>query len=155
MDYHRIETVFRDLALEAGAKRLEIYNSDDFGVETKDDASPVTKADKAADEIIRAGLDASFPDILTVTEENSASHVHSAQTFIIVDPLDGTKEFVKRRGDFTVNIALVEDGVPTRGVVFAPAKERLFYTNAAGASVEESGAQSVGCLLYTSDAADE
>ncbi|WP_286670422.1 inositol monophosphatase family protein, partial [Escherichia ruysiae] len=60
-------------------------------------------------------------------------------TFLIVDPLDGTKEFVQRRGDFTVNIAYVEDGVPRLGVVYAPAKERLFYTAAQGGSVEEKG----------------
>jgi 3'(2'), 5'-bisphosphate nucleotidase len=66
--------------------------------------------------------------------------VHGGQggTFLIVDPLDGTKEFVRREGDFTVNIALVQGGVPVRGVVFAPARGRLFYTNAVGAAVEEA-----------------
>ena len=74
-----------------------------------------------------------------VTEEAAESHAISASSFLIVDPLDGTKEFVKRRGDFTVNIALVEDGVPIRGVVYAPAKNRLFYTDADGKSLEEVG----------------
>jgi 3'(2'), 5'-bisphosphate nucleotidase len=74
-----------------------------------------------------------------VTEEQAGSHDINARTFLIVDPLDGTKEFVQRRGDFTVNIALVEDGVPVRGVVYAPAKGRLFYTTATGRSVEETG----------------
>jgi 3'(2'), 5'-bisphosphate nucleotidase len=60
-------------------------------------------------------------------------------SFLIVDPLDGTKEFIKRRGDFTVNIAWVEDGVPVRGVVYAPARDRMFYTRADGSSVEEAG----------------
>ena len=69
----------------------------------------------------------------------SISHAQAAQTFLIVDPLDGTKEFVQRRGDFTVNIAYVENGVPLRGVVYAPAKGRLFYTTADGRSVEEHG----------------
>ena len=63
----------------------------------------------------------------------------SAPVFFLVDPLDGTKEFVQRRGDFTVNIALIENGVPTRGVVYAPAQGRLFYTDAAGRSQEEAG----------------
>ena len=118
---------------------MEIYERPDFNVETKADESPVTEADKAADALISAGLRAIFPDITLITEEQAASHGQTATTFIIVDPLDGTKEFIKRRGDFTVNIALVEEGVPTRGVVYAPAKSRLFYTDAAGVSVEESG----------------
>lgn len=121
-------------------KIMEIYERPDFGVETKADESPVTEADKAADALISAGLNTAFPDITLVTEEQAASHSAEASTFIIVDPLDGTKEFIKRRGDFTVNIALVEDGVPTRGVVYAPAKGRLFYTDASGQSLEETGA---------------
>ena len=79
------------------------------------------------------------PDVLLVTEEQSASHSARADTFLIVDPLDGTKEFVQRRGDFTVNIAYVENGVPLRGVVYAPAKGRMFFTRADGRSVEETG----------------
>ncbi|WP_420861847.1 3'(2'),5'-bisphosphate nucleotidase CysQ [Algirhabdus cladophorae] len=137
--YDKMETVFRSLALEAGDKIMEIYNSDDFEVKVKSDDSPVTEADEAADALISAGLRAAFPDILLVTEEQSGTHTQKADTFIIVDPLDGTKEFVHRRGDFTVNIAYVENGVPTRGVVYAPAKDRLFYTRADGQSVEEQG----------------
>ncbi|MCY4180786.1 MAG: 3'(2'),5'-bisphosphate nucleotidase CysQ [Litoreibacter sp.] len=139
MDYQEIATVFRKLAIEAGDIIMEIYNSDDFEVKSKSDNSPVTEADEAADAHIAAGLAKAFPNILVVTEEQAASHAESADTFIIVDPLDGTKEFVKRRGDFTVNIALVEAGVPVRGVVYAPAKERLFITDASGASFEEAG----------------
>jgi 3'(2'), 5'-bisphosphate nucleotidase len=74
-----------------------------------------------------------------VTEEQAASHGQTVSTFLIVDPLDGTKEFVKRRGDFTVNIAYVEDGKPLRGIVYAPAKGRLFYTLPDGRSIEETG----------------
>ncbi|MBR9823375.1 MAG: 3'(2'),5'-bisphosphate nucleotidase CysQ [Rhodobacteraceae bacterium] len=139
MDYEKLVTVMRALALEAGEKIMEIYNSDDFGVKTKSDESPVTAADEAADALISKGLVAAFPEVLLVTEEQSASHGQSAPTFLIVDPLDGTKEFINRRGDFTVNIALVEDGVPTRGVVYAPARERMFYTLADGSTVEELG----------------
>jgi 3'(2'), 5'-bisphosphate nucleotidase len=139
MNYSELVTVMRRLAIEAGDKIMEIYNADDFEVKTKSDASPVTEADEAADAIISAGLRAAFPDVALVTEEQAASHDVTAKTFLIVDPLDGTKEFIKRRGDFTVNIALVEDGVPTRGVVYAPARERMFYTNSVGHSVEEMG----------------
>ena len=96
-------------------------------------------ADEAADAIISAGLRAAFPDVVLVTEEQADSHSAKADKFIIVDPLDGTKEFIKRRGDFTVNIAYVEHGVPIRGVVNAPARGRLFYTDATGQSVEETG----------------
>ena len=139
MDYNKMATVFRTLALEAGDIIMDIYNADDFEVKSKSDDSPVTAADEAADAHISAGLAAAFPDMLVVTEEQAASHSESATDFIIVDPLDGTKEFIKRRGDFTVNIALVEGGSPTRGVVYAPAKGRLFYTDEAGQSVEEQG----------------
>ncbi|MDQ2094266.1 3'(2'),5'-bisphosphate nucleotidase CysQ [Rhodobacteraceae bacterium 10Alg 79] len=129
----------RTLSLAAGAKIMEIYESDDFEVKSKSDDSPVTAADEAADAIISAGLREAFPDMALVTEEQSASHTQDVSTFLIVDPLDGTKEFVHRRGDFTVNIALVEDGVPTRGVVYAPAKGRMFLTLADGSAVEEDG----------------
>jgi 3'(2'), 5'-bisphosphate nucleotidase len=139
MDYSKLTITMRQLALEAGNKIMEIYNADDFDVKVKSDDSPVTEADEAADALISAGLKAVFPDVALVTEEQADSHDISASTFLIVDPLDGTKEFIKRRGDFTVNIALVENGVPTRGVVYAPARERMFYTDANGTSVEESG----------------
>lgn len=129
----------RRLALEAGDKIMEIYEADDFEVKVKSDASPVTEADEAADAMISAGLRAAFPDLVLVTEEQADSHSRTADTFLIVDPLDGTKEFINRRGDFTVNIAFVEAGLPTRGVVYAPAKGRMFYTRADGASVEEFG----------------
>ena len=139
MNYETLVRVMRRLALEAGDKIMEIYESDDFEVKSKSDASPVTEADEAADALISAGLRENFPDTALVTEEQADSHTQDAMTFLIVDPLDGTKEFVQRRGDFTVNIAYVEDGVPTRGVVYAPAKGRMFYTTATGSSVEEPG----------------
>ena len=126
IDYNELTIVARKLALEAGAKIMEIYASDDFDVKVKSDESPVTIADEAA-------------DLLVVTEEQAATHEMQGETFLIVDPLDGTKEFIQRRGDFTVNIALVESGTPTRGVVYAPARKRMFFTTADGTSVEESG----------------
>ncbi|WP_425514276.1 3'(2'),5'-bisphosphate nucleotidase CysQ [Aliiroseovarius lamellibrachiae] len=129
----------RRLALEAGDVIMEIYNSDDFDVRAKSDDSPVTAADEAADALISKGLRAAFPDVLLVTEEQADSHDLQADEFLIVDPLDGTKEFVLRRGDFTVNIAYVKDGSPIRGVVYAPYRERMFFTRADGQSVEEMG----------------
>ena len=139
MDYEKITSTIRTLAIDAAAEIMDVYASDDFEVRSKDDASPVTEADERADKVISDGLRAAFPDIALVTEEQAASHSVAAETFLIVDPLDGTKEFVQRRGDFTVNIALVENGVPTRGVVYAPAKGRMFWTGADGKSVEETG----------------
>lgn len=137
MDHPKIETALKEIAVEAGALIMEIYESADMGVEAKSDDSPVTKADLAADAHISAALKAAFPEIPIVTEEQAASQTDEAPAlFFIVDPLDGTKEFIKRRGDFTVNIALVEAGGPIRGVVYAPAKGRLFYTDAEGLSWE-------------------
>lgn len=140
MDHARLTIVMRRLALEAGDAIMQIYDRDDFDVRSKSDDSPVTAADEAADALISTGLRKEFPDVALVTEEQAASHALRADTFLIVDPLDGTKEFIHRRGDFTVNIAYVENGVPTRGVVYAPAKERMFYTLPDGTAVEETGA---------------
>ena len=146
MEYDALIPVIRQLAIEAGTKIMQIYNADDFDVKVKSDDSPVTEADEAADALISAGLRAAFPDMMLVTEEQAASHGLTGETFLIVDPLDGTKEFINRRGDFTVNIALVENGVPTRGVVYAPARERMFFTLADGASVEETGPFDAGTM---------
>ena len=138
MDFDTLIPVIRRLALQAGDAILAVYNGPDFEVKSKSDASPVTEADEAADALISAGLRAAFPDVTLITEEQAESHALTARTFLIVDPLDGTKEFVQRRGDFTVNIAYVEDGTPRRGVVYAPAQGRLFYTLPDGTSVEET-----------------
>jgi 3'(2'), 5'-bisphosphate nucleotidase len=125
------------LAREAGAAIMAVYDSPDFGVRAKADASPVTEADLAADRIIVAGLEAAFPGIPVVTEERADSHdLGHGRTHFLVDPLDGTKEFVGRRGDFTVNIALIEDGRPVAGVVYAPALGRLFRTEPGGGAAE-------------------
>lgn len=140
MDFERLIPIIRRLALEAGDRIMQVYNGPDFEVKAKGDTSPVTEADEAADALISAGLRAAYPDLVLITEEQAASHALTAQTFLIVDPLDGTKEFVQRRGDFTVNIAYVENGVPLRGVVYAPAQDRLFYTLPDGQAVEETGA---------------
>jgi 3'(2'), 5'-bisphosphate nucleotidase len=139
MDFPSLVALMRRLSLEAGDRIMQVYAAPDFDVRAKGDASPVTEADEAADALISAGLRAAFPDLPLITEEQAASHALTAQTFLIVDPLDGTKEFVQRRGDFTVNIAYVQDGRPMLGVVYAPAKGRLFYTTADGRSVEEEG----------------
>jgi 3'(2'), 5'-bisphosphate nucleotidase len=136
IDHDRVYTVFRDLALTAGAAILKVQARPDFESRLKSDDSPVTEADLAADALIRAGLADAFPDLPVVTEESGESHALRGERFVLVDPLDGTKEFLRRQGDFTVNIALIERGRPVRGVVFAPARGRLFQTAADGTSHE-------------------
>ncbi len=143
MDDAQLVTVMRRLSVLAGAEIMAIYRAPDIGLTLKADESPLTAADLAANAVITAGLRAACPGLPLITEEEAATHALTAQTFLIVDPLDGTREFSQRRGDFTVNIALVQDGVPRLGVVFAPAKGRLFYTGPAGA-VEEDGPHDAG-----------
>ena len=133
-----MERTFRDLAITAGDAIMKVYSQSELEVRAKSDKSPVTEADEAADAIIRAGLKESFPEVAVITEEMAESHNLRSDRFIIVDPLDGTKEFVKKGSDFTVNIALVEFGVPVKGVVYAPALGRLFRTDGIGRAVEES-----------------
>ena len=138
-DRTNMVATFRRLALRAGAAIMDIYEADEMSVERKADDSPVTAADLAADRIISEGLRSAFPQLALVTEEQASTHGRSGDTFLIVDPLDGTKEFVHRRGDFTVNIALVENGIPTLGLVYAPAKRRLFATDPESGAMEEAG----------------
>jgi len=114
-------------AIEAGRAICAVYRSG-FEVQTKQDHSPVTAADHAAEAIILARLAEVAPAIPVVAEEQAAAGriPETGTSFFLVDPLDGTKEFIQRRGDFTVNIALVRDGLPVLGVVYAPARNRLF-----------------------------
>jgi 3'(2'),5'-bisphosphate nucleotidase len=122
-----------DIALEAGDAILAIYASEDFAARAKADGSPVTDADAAAEVLILARLRALYPDTPVVAEEECAAGAAScsASHFFLVDPLDGTKEFLNRNGDFTVNIALVENDRPVCGVVYAPA-HGLIYSGAEG-----------------------
>jgi 3'(2'), 5'-bisphosphate nucleotidase len=113
------------LARQAGAVVMEVYATD-FAVRGKGDASPVTEADEQAEAVILAGLAALAPDIPVVAEESAAAGRTpdvSGGRFWLVDPLDGTREFIHRNGEFTVNIALIVQGAPVLGVVFAPAVE--------------------------------
>ena len=118
-------------AVEAGRAAYAIYRGD-FEVQTKRDESPVTAADHAAEAVILARLAQGAAGIPVIAEEQvAAGNVPAtAGTFFLVDPVDGTKEFIQKRGDFTVNIALVRDGVPQLGVVYAPARSQLFAGDA-------------------------
>jgi len=114
-------------ALLAGEKILEIYGEDDHGVEIKDDQSPLTRADKAAHRVIMDKLE---PTAFPVLSEEGSAILYAERSqwgrFWMVDPLDGTKEFISRNGEFTVNIALIEDGKPVMGVVYAPVLDELY-----------------------------
>jgi len=118
----------RRLALDAGTAILRVYGEPATEVHYKADASPVTLADHEAARAILAGLPALLPGVPVVCEETEASEMPSriGARFVLVDPLDGTKEFIGKNGEFTVNIALIEDGRPVAGVVYAPAIQRLF-----------------------------
>jgi 3'(2'), 5'-bisphosphate nucleotidase len=121
-----------ELTRRAGDAILEIYRTD-FDVEAKDDASPLTQADLAAHRIIVEGLGQLTPEIPVVSEESSPPAFEVRRTwprYWLVDPLDGTKEFVKKNGEFTVNIALIEDHQPVFGVVGVPAQDTVYTGDA-------------------------
>lgn len=130
----------RRLALQAGAAIMKIYREGGAEAVRKPDDSPVTRADLAADAILVEGLRAAFPDIPAISEERPETHGATGTVFL-VDPLDGTKGFLARDDAFTVNVALVAQGRPRAGVVFAPALGRLFLTAPEGGAVEEAGAR--------------
>ncbi|WDI32093.1 3'(2'),5'-bisphosphate nucleotidase CysQ [Hyphococcus flavus] len=132
-------------ALEAGAAALEIYNTE-FTADIKEDKSPVTQADRLGEEIILKGLKSFAPSIPILAEE-SASEGNApddlGNLFFLVDPLDGTREFINRTGEFTVNIALIENGRAIYGVVYAPASNIVYAGGREGAwkaLVDENGA---------------
>lgn len=119
-----------NLAKEAGEKILNIYNTDDFSVEYKDDNSPLTRADKAAHKVIVEQLEKLTPNIPILSEEGKSIPFEERtqwHQYWLIDPLDGTKEFVKRNGEFTVNIALIKDHKTSMGVVYAPVLDTIYY----------------------------
>ncbi|HJU26675.1 MAG TPA: 3'(2'),5'-bisphosphate nucleotidase CysQ [Rhodanobacteraceae bacterium] len=125
----RIAQESRTLARRAGAAILEVY-ADSFAVETKSDNSPLTAADMASHRIIVAGLRELTPDIPVLSEESKTidwDERRKWERYWLVDPLDGTREFVKRNGEFTVNIALIENNAPVLGVVLLPVTGALYY----------------------------
>jgi len=126
------------LAREAGAAIMRVY-AQDFAVSHKDDRSPLTAADMASHHLIVAGLQGLAPGIPVLSEESASvpwEQRREWRRYWLVDPLDGTREFVKKNGEFTVNIALIEDGEPVLGVVYAPALDEMHY-----------GARSLGAFI--------
>ena len=138
-DYERLAAAARRLALEAGRTIMTFYR-DGTPVETKADSTPVTEADRAADGLIVTGLQAATPDIPVISEESTSTDPAPAGgRFWLVDPLDGTREFIARTGEFTVNIALIEDGRPVLGVLHAPVQDETYVADGQGEAVRIVG----------------
>lgn len=121
-----------DIAYESGKAILEVYYSKNFGVEIKSDNSPLTLADKISNDIITKKLNKYFPSIPILSEEGKEIPYEVRKKwskFFLVDPLDGTKEFINRNGEFTVNIALIENNIPVLGVIYVPVSDEVYYGN--------------------------
>jgi 3'(2'), 5'-bisphosphate nucleotidase len=153
-----LAAAIRLAALEAGGHIMAVYATD-FTVARKNDSSPVTDADEGAETIILAALERLTPDIPIVAEERVAAGIVpdiGGGVFWLVDPLDGTKEFIGRNGDFTVNIALIRDGRPVLGVVHAPARRLTFVAAGPGLvtrEVDGSPARPIACRTQPADGA--
>ncbi len=123
-----LETII-DISKEAGDRILQVYHSDDFQIETKEDGTPVTKADLIAHDYITEALEREF-GYPVISEEGPLPPYEERQHwphFFLVDPVDGTKDFIAKNDEFTVNIALVSNGVPVIGIVLTPATDELFF----------------------------
>jgi 3'(2'), 5'-bisphosphate nucleotidase len=123
--------ILKRIAIEAGNEILKIYHDESLSkeVEHKSDNSPLTLADKASNKLIVKALKENYQDIPILSEEEKSIEYEERKnwnTFWLVDPLDGTKEFIKRNGEFTVNIALIENGFPTLGIIYAPVLDSLY-----------------------------
>ena len=122
-----LASAFAELASAAGAVIMAVYATD-FEVRRKADASPVSEADEAAEALLVPGVEKLLPGVPILAEEAVSRDglVDVGREFVLIDPLDGTKEFVSRNGEFTVNLALIRDGAPVAGCVYAPALERMY-----------------------------
>ncbi|WP_420934313.1 3'(2'),5'-bisphosphate nucleotidase CysQ [Alteromonas sp. A081] len=120
----------KEVAIEAGKAVLEVYENRDFDAYQKDDDSPVTSADYLANDIINKRLSEATPDIPILSEENKHASLDERKhwtRYWLIDPIDGTQEFIARSGDFAVNIALIENNEPTIGVIFWPPGQSIYY----------------------------
>ena len=115
-----------EIALKASQSIMDIYTRKEIVLEKKEDGSPLTEADLTSHKILVEGLDNLDLRISVLSEEGKSKHKLDDETFWLIDPLDGTKEFLNKNGDFTVNIALIDKGTPLMGIVSAPAKGELF-----------------------------
>ena len=130
-NYHQYLDAVVEIAKNAGVAIMDVYETD-FDVVNKSDNSPLTQADMAAHNLIIAALKQLTPEIPVLSEESDAIAAevrNSWQQYWLIDPLDGTREFVKRNGEFTVNIALIDNHLPVLGVVYAPVTELLYFAS--------------------------
>ena len=169
IDLQLLKTV-NEIAIAAANEILDVYNSDQaIEVSMKLDDSPLTDADRRAHNLIVDRLSNLTPDIPLLSEESDAIDYglrKSWQRYWLIDPLDGTKEFINRNGEFTVNIALIENGESVAGVVHVPVTGISYFggiglkawkqnSNHSDGEVKQISSRPMDCLLYTSDAADE
>lgn len=127
MNFDKILNDCIDISIGAGKAILGVYNRE-YEIEYKEDQSPLTEADSISNEIIVDGLRERYPEISILSEEFQGDETRFSNEYcFIVDPLDGTKEFIKKNDEFTVNIALVHMGHPVLGVIYAPVNEELYY----------------------------
>ena len=130
LDYNKLCNSILSISKKAGKEILKIYNTDDLGVTYKDDKTPLTLADKASNSVIEKSLKTLTPSIPILSEEGKNIDYTEREKwniFWLIHPLDGTKEFIKRNGEFTVNIALIFNGEPILGVVYAPVLDIAWY----------------------------
>lgn len=140
-----------DIAKQAGQAILEVYHRD-FNIEEKDDKSPLTEADLASHKIIVHQLEKLTPDIPVLSEESAKLPYVTRREwdrYWLVDPLDGTREFIKRNGEFTVNIALIENGQATLGVVYVPVTDVCYYGNSNEGAWKTEGEQAAHAISVT------
>lgn len=140
------------IAEAAGREIMAVY-AGDFASWSKADASPLTEADLRADKVIREGLERAFPGVFILSEESSSAGAARPDTFFLVDPLDGTKEFLKRNDEFTVNIAVVQGGRPVAGVVLAPALGELYFAGEGVGAWKRTSTGTVALKVAGHDAA--
>lgn len=146
MNLEKLTDVVCDIAAEAGKKIMSIYNEADFSVENKADNSPLTAADLASHQYIIAALEELTPEYPILSEESANipfTERETWTTYWLVDPLDGTREFIKRNGEFSVLIALIHNHEPVLGVVHAPAIETTWYASIGNGAFKQTGEHTV------------
>ncbi len=140
MDFNNLHEIAIKAAIDAGKVILEVYDTEDFDVNMKSDNSPLTRADKKAHEQIVSYLDdTDLPVLSEEGKEMAYNERKDWEYFWLVDPLDGTKEFIKRNGEFTVNIALIHKGIPVLGVIYVPVLKELYFASEKGGAYKNSG----------------
>lgn len=147
-----------EIARKAGAAIMEIYQTEDFSIEAKSDDSPLTAADLASHHCIIEGLEALQPAFPVLSEESDKIPFEERsqwQTYWLIDPLDGTKEFIKRNGQFTVNIALIHDHKPVLGVVYVPATDVCYFAAQGAGAFKQEGSESAQSIQVRKQAGEK